>query len=109
MVNIDALAEQGFRYTHCYANAPVCAPSRSTWITGVNALSMGTHPMRSRNDIPHDIIKYYPDYLKKAGYYVSNGMKTDYNIGGRPDNDCWDATDKKVSNGEVPSVDWETL
>ena len=59
--NIDALAEQGFRYTHCYANAPVCAPSRSTWITGVNALSMGTHPMRSRNDIPHDIIKYYPD------------------------------------------------
>tara|TARA_R110002096_G_scaffold111394_1_gene243132 strand:- start:24470 stop:26293 length:1824 start_codon:yes stop_codon:yes gene_type:complete len=107
--NIDALAEQGFRYTHCYANAPVCAPSRSTWITGVNALSMGTHPMRSRNDIPHDIIKYYPDYLKKAGYYVSNGMKTDYNIGGRPDNDCWDATDKKVSNGEVSSVDWETL
>lgn len=107
--NIDALAEQGFRYTHCYANAPVCAASRSTWITGVNALSMGTHPMRSRNDIPHDIIKYYPDYLKEAGYYVSNGMKTDYNIGGRPDDDCWDASDKKVSNGEVSSVDWETL
>jgi N-sulfoglucosamine sulfohydrolase len=103
--NIDALAEQGFRYTHCYANAPVCAPSRSTWITGVNAISMGTHPMRSRNDIPHNIIKYYPDYLKEAGYYVSNGFKTDYNIGGRPDDDCWDATDKK----EVSSVDWETL
>ena len=65
--------------------------------------------MRSRNDIPHDIIKYYPDYLKEAGYYVSNGMKTDYNIGGRPDDDCWDASDKKVSNGEVSSVDWETL
>lgn len=107
--NIDALAEQGFRYTHCYANAPVCAPSRSTWITGVNAISMGTHPMRSRNDIPHNMIKYYPDYLKEAGYYVSNGMKTDYNIGGRPDDDCWDATDKKVSKGEVSSVDWETL
>ncbi|MEO9514075.1 MAG: sulfatase [Flavobacteriaceae bacterium] len=107
--NIDALAEQGFRYTHCYANAPVCAPSRSTWITGVNAISMGTHPMRSRNDIPHDIIKYYPDYLKEVGYYVSNGMKSDYNIGGRPDNDCWDMTDKKVSNEEVSSVDWKTL
>ena len=107
--HIDALAEQGFRYTHCYANAPVCAPSRSTWITGVNALSMGTHPMRSRNDIPHNIIKYYPDYLKEVGYYVSNGMKTDYNIGGRPDDDCWDSTDKKISNKEVSSVDWKTL
>ena len=23
--NIDALSREGFRYTHCYANAPVCA------------------------------------------------------------------------------------
>ena len=33
--NIDALAAEGFQYMHCYSNAPVCAPSRSTWITGV--------------------------------------------------------------------------
>ena len=83
--NIDKLATEGFQYMHCYANAPVCAPSRSTWITGVHALSMGTHPMRSRYPIPHDTIKYYPDLLKKAGYYVGNAKKTDYNIGGRDD------------------------
>jgi N-sulfoglucosamine sulfohydrolase len=83
--NIDALAAEGFQYMHCYANAPVCAPSRSTWITGVHALSMGTHPMRSRYPIPHDRISYYPDLLKKAGYYVGNAKKTDYNIGGRSD------------------------
>ena len=59
--NIDALATEGFQYMHCYANAPVCAPSRSTWITGVHALSMGTHPMRSRYLIPHETIQYYPD------------------------------------------------
>ena len=88
--NIDKLASDGFQYMHCYANAPVCAPSRSTWITGMYAISLGTHPMRSRYGIPHDKIKYYPDYLKKAGYYVGNAKKTDYNIGGRPDNDCWD-------------------
>src|ERR1700743_1531058 len=45
--NIDAFAKQGFRYTHVYASAPVCAAQRSTWITGINSLSMGTHPMRS--------------------------------------------------------------
>ncbi|NQV35132.1 MAG: sulfatase-like hydrolase/transferase, partial [Phycisphaeraceae bacterium] len=41
--NIDKLATEGIQYMHCYANAPVCAPSRSTWITGIHALSMGTH------------------------------------------------------------------
>ena len=92
--NIDKLATEGFRYTNCFANAPVCAPSRSTWITGVNALSMGTHPMRSRYEIPHDTIKYYPDLLKKSGYFVSNHTKTDYNIGGRDDKECWDSSDK---------------
>ena len=88
--NIDALAAEGFQYMHCYANAPVCAPSRSTWITGVHAVSMGTHPMRSRYEIPHDRIKYYPDLLRKAGYYVGNAGKTDYNIGGRDDKSPWD-------------------
>ncbi len=105
--NLDALAESGFRYTHCYANAPVCAPSRSTWITGIHAISNGTHPMRSRNEIPHDMIKYYPDHFKAAGYYVSNGAKTDYNIGGRADSDCWDDMDKR---GEGKSItNWDAL
>ncbi len=89
--NIDALAREGFRYTHTYASAPVCAPSRSTWITGINAVSTGTQPMRSRYPIPHDTIKYYPDYLRKAGYFTANHSKTDYNIGGRPDGACWDS------------------
>ncbi len=89
--HVDALAKQGFRYTRVYASAPVCAAQRSTWITGINSISMGTHPMRSRNVIPHDLIKYYPDYLRAAGYYTANHTKTDYNIGGRPDGECWDS------------------
>ena len=97
--NIDKLATEGFQYMHCYANAPVCAPSRSTWITGVHAVSMGTHPMRSRYEIPHDKIKYYPDALKEAGYYVGNAGKTDYNIGGRDDKSPWDTS----------KMDWKVL
>ena len=97
--HIDKLAKEGFQYTHCYANAPVCAPSRSTWITGIHAVSMGTHPMRSRYPIPHDTIKYYPDLLKQAGYYVGNAGKTDYNIGGRGDRSPWD----------TKKVDWQEL
>lgn len=32
--NIDRMAQEGTRFTHCYAGAPVCAPSRSTLMTG---------------------------------------------------------------------------
>ena len=28
--NLDQLATEGFLYTHAYANAPVCAPTRNT-------------------------------------------------------------------------------
>ena len=97
--NIDRLAAEGFRYTHCFDNAAVCAPTRSTWITGMYAISNGTQPMRSRNEIPHEKIKYYPDLLKQAGYHTSNWTKTDYNIGGRPDKDCWDLIDRKFRFG----------
>ena len=98
--NIDALAKEGFQYMHCYANAPVCGPSRSTWITGMHSISTGTFPMRSRYEIPHDRIKYYPDHLKANGYFVGNDRKTDYNIGGRLDGDCWDNAKK---------VNWKAL
>ena len=96
---IDQLASEGFRYLYCFDNAAVCAPTRSTWITGMYAISNGTQPMRSRNNIPHDRIKYYPDLLKKAGYHTSNPGKTDYNIGGRPDKDCWDYKGGKEKYG----------
>ncbi len=92
---IDGLAREGFRYTHCFDNAAVCAPTRSTWITGMYAISNGTQPMRSRNRIPHDKIKYYPDLLKAAGYQVFNPGKTDYNIGGRSDKDPWDKAPRR--------------
>ncbi len=88
--NIDQLASEGFRYRYCFDNAAVCAPTRSCWITGMYAISNGTQPMRSRNEIPHDRISYYPDLLKQAGYHTSNPSKTDYNIGGRDDYDAWD-------------------
>jgi N-sulfoglucosamine sulfohydrolase len=100
--NIDAFAKQGFRYTNVFASAPVCAAQRSTWITGINSISMGTHPMRSRYPIPHDQIKYYPDYLRAAGYYTANRSKTDYNIGGREDKDCWDSNVADAWNHRKP-------
>ena len=42
--HLDALANQSVRYTHAFATAPVCSPSRSCLINGLAAPSQGADP-----------------------------------------------------------------
>ncbi len=76
--NIDKLAENGVVYRHAFSNAPVCAPARNTIITGMYANSLGNQQMRSYYKAPA-FVKYFPEYLREAGYYTSNCSKEDYN------------------------------
>nr|WP_319570045.1 sulfatase [uncultured Draconibacterium sp.] len=78
---LDKLAAEGFRYTNAYANCPVCSPARNTIITGVYAASNGNEQMRSAYPKSDSVIPY-PELLKKAGYYITNNVKTDYNYDG---------------------------
>ena len=98
---LDQLAAEGFRYTNCYASVGVCAPQRFTWITGINALSAGTHNMRSGAELP-ERIRFYPEIFSDLGYYTSKGndAKTDYNFRGRNANDTWD---------DSQHINWENL
>lgn len=77
--NLDKLAGEGFLYTHAYANAPVCAPSRNTIITGIYACSAGNDGMRSYYP-KSDKVRLLPEYLRSKGYYCTNNAKQDYNI-----------------------------
>src|SRR5262245_31447863 len=45
--NVDRLAARGMIYTHAWSNAPVCAPARTTLISGMYATSTGSEQMRS--------------------------------------------------------------
>lgn len=82
--NIDQLASEGVRFTDAYAGAPICAPSRSTLMTGLNTghtrvrgnfatagghvgfdLKSGKYIRRS-NITPED--RTVADYLRRAGY-----------------------------------------
>lgn len=85
---LDRMAKQGVTFTSAFANAPVCAPARSTIHTGVYASSAGTEHMRSSNPIPPGF-HFFPALLREAGYYCVNGSKTDYNTTGTPP-DAWD-------------------
>jgi arylsulfatase A-like enzyme len=93
--NLDKLASEGFLYTHAYANAPVCAPARNTILTGVYACSGGNQNMRSYYP-KSDIVKTYPEYLRAAGYYCTNNVKTDYNLGDFDDKAIWDECSNKA-------------
>ncbi len=77
--NIDGVARRGVRYSHCYSVAGVCAPTRSGIITGMYPASIGSHFMRCQIQRPAQV-RCFPEYLREAGYYVSNNVKTDYNF-----------------------------
>jgi N-sulfoglucosamine sulfohydrolase len=91
--NLDKLASEGVLYTNAFANAPVCAPARSTIISGMYASSLGTEHMRSVYPIPKEI-KFFPQYLREAGYYCTNNAKEDYNMP-KPDG-VWDESSRKA-------------
>ena len=78
--NIDALALESVIYTNAFATAPICSPSRAALINGMIASVQGTHQMRSAYPLP-DAWKGFPSYLREAGYYTTNNVKTDYNSG----------------------------
>ena len=75
---IDGLAKDGVRFTNAFSTGTVCSPSRFTLITGARTYEAGTGNHRSAYPIP-DLIKGFPAYLRNAGYYTSNNVKTDYN------------------------------
>lgn len=91
--NLDALAAKGILYHNAFAPAPVCAPTRSSIITGMYANSLGTHQMRSNYPIPSGF-KFYPELVKAAGYYCTNNSKKDYNTLDHPD--AWDESGKEA-------------
>ncbi|MDQ8187302.1 sulfatase [Pelagicoccus sp. SDUM812002] len=89
--HLDAFAEQSLRYTKASSNAPVCAPARTTTISGMYPPSLGAHNMRSRVPSP-SYLKFFPVYLREAGYYTTNQSKEDYNL--ETDDKGWDESSK---------------
>ncbi len=120
--NIERLAKEGITFTNAFATAGVCAPSRSSIITGMYPVSIGTHNMRTgphyayrepeaesyksyislkdirgRNvpeyaAVPPPYVKVFTEYLRAAGYFTSNAAKADYQF--NPPITAWDEIGK---------------
>ena len=90
--SIDRLASVGVLYTNMHTISGVCAPSRSSLVTGVYATSMGTHQMRTSQGrlsetitgyeaVPPPEVKAFPELLRAGGYSTANWAKKDYQFG----------------------------
>ena len=96
---LDNLAKESTIYTNAFATAGVCAPARSTIITGMYPPALGSQHMRSRAELP-DGIKFYSHHLRKAGYYCTNNSKEDYNLI-KPDG-SWDGSGRNAHWKNAP-------
>ncbi len=99
--NLDRLAGGGCRWPNAFSTAGVCAPARSAIITGMYPISAGTHHMRTAHTnsatpelptpysavVPH-YVRCFTEYLRAAGYYCINNVKTDYQFD--PPLTAWD-------------------
>ncbi len=112
--HLDRLAAQSIRYTNAFASSPVCAPARSSLITGMYATRIGTMHMRTGNPsgaalavdpdayasipsyegVPPDFVRCFPEHLRAAGYYCTNTAKTDYQF--KAPATTWDASGGKA-------------
>lgn len=73
--HLDRLAQMGVRYTNVIATSPVCAPSRSAFMTGMYQTSTDMHNMRSHRDDDYRLplgVKSLTHRLQDAGYRTAN-------------------------------------
>jgi len=104
--NLDALAADGVRYTNSFATSPVCAPSRATLLTGMQAISFGAQHMRSYqggyHPVPPPQVKAFPELLRAAGYFTYTTGKSDYQFSDMPGGGPFSIWDKQSAD----DFDW---
>lgn len=88
---LDKFAEKSLVYLNAWSTAPVCAPARTTLISGMYPPSTGSEHMRSMTRLPEQF-KMYPVYMREAGYFCVNPGKEDYNL--EKVGHVWDKTQK---------------
>lgn len=73
--HLDSLAQNGLRFTHVFSTSPVCAPSRSAFMTGMYQTSTDTHNMRSHREDNYRLpsgVRPITHWLQDAGYFTAN-------------------------------------
>jgi arylsulfatase A-like enzyme len=73
--NLDRLGREGMIFSHVFSTSPVCAPSRSAFMTGMYQTTTGTHHMRSHREDDYRLpegVRPITHRLKDVGYFTAN-------------------------------------
>ena len=109
--NLSKLANDGIIYDNFFTTSPVCAPSRSSIITGMYPTTLGTQNMRAfkkgnkgevnaktllpiYSTVPEKKCIFFTEILREKGYYCTNNSKEDYNMSVSPL--AWDESSTKA-------------
>ncbi len=111
--NIDQLASQGLTFTHSYAAAANCAPSRACLMTGQNTPRHGIYtvspsargksehrkiiPVKNTNHLPNDSTVTLPALFRQSGYTTAIIGK--WHLGDDPTLQGFDVNIGGYSNG----------
>ncbi len=95
--NIDRLATEGMKFTHCFQCAPMCSPTRHNIYTGQYPVKTGAYPNHTAT---YDHVKNIIHYLRPHGYRVALSGKT--HIGPRP---VFDFEYSGKSNPDMNAID----
>lgn len=72
---LDGLAKRGMRFQNAFTVTPVCSTSRSSFCTGMYAITIGAHHHRTpdgrKPELPEGV-KPVTRWMEGAGYYTSN-------------------------------------
>ena len=83
--HIDSLANHGMKFTRVFATSPVCAPSRSAFMTGMYQTTTDMHHMRSHRDDDYQLpqgVRPLTHRLQDAGYFTANISRIkEYEVG----------------------------
>ena len=74
--NIDRLAGEGMRFTHCFQAAPMCSPTRHNIYTGLYPVKSGAYP---NHTFANPGTKSVVHYLQPLGYRVALSGKRHIN------------------------------
>ena len=106
--HLDQLASKGVRYTRVFSTAPVCAPSRSAFMTGMYQTSVNLHHFPDHRDdgfrLPEGV-RPLTHRLKDAGYTTGSIKKIGKQVVGSGKLDL-----NFVNEGKIfESTNWDNI